>query len=101
SPTPAIFLLSLTRRSSDLDRGAVEVRRAESVGCADVREVEILDGDRSDIGAVLEIGLDAGSVRARRAEHGTSAVLADIVHHDVRSEEHTSELQSRENLVCR
>src|SRR5690606_41883454 len=37
--------------------------------------------------------------RFRSHEHGRPATLADPAHG--RSEEHTSELQSRENLVCR
>src|SRR5690606_40630680 len=35
------------------------------------------------------------------AHVGDQPGLARLVHHGLRSEEHTSELQSRENLVCR
>src|SRR5690606_39529000 len=38
--------------------------------------------------------------RARPAARGRAPVRGDL-HPDDRSEEHTSELQSRENLVCR
>src|SRR5690606_41884031 len=53
-------------------------------------------GGRTDLVA----GEDAGAGRARRkAEH--HQVVALVLVEAGRSEEHTSELQSRENLVCR
>src|SRR5207302_7565310 len=68
------------------------VEHAERAGgdavAATVADV-LLHDDRAELGA---------EQRARRAHveaGGVRAVLAD------RSEEHTSELQSRENLVCR
>src|SRR5690606_41702651 len=39
--------------------------------------------------------------RGVRAADGEVAARADLYVHDGRSEEHTSELQSRANLVCR
>src|SRR5690606_40452138 len=35
------------------------------------------------------------------ADVGAAGFLDEFLHQEVRSEEHTSELQSRENLVCR
>src|SRR5690606_11575851 len=46
--------------------------------------------------------MDAVVVRAARTTNTQSAVISEIRNSaQVRSEEHTSELQSRENLVCR
>src|SRR5690606_41353773 len=75
-----------TRRSSDLVDGE--------------QHVEVLHGDIVDqlvIGALEEGGVD------RHHRLGTFAGHAGRQGHGVllRSEEHTSELQSRENLVCR
>src|SRR5688500_20238319 len=72
SPPTQIYTLFPTRRSSDL------------------------------IGAGAKVGIDAlgGAVGAER--DAPVAVFGGIVHvHEVRSEEHTSELQSPCNLVCR
>src|SRR5207302_10258429 len=75
--------------SVDLDLAAADL--VEHVG------VEVLgsdDGQRAGVGGVggLDAGLDRGTAGAAgREQHGG----------DQRSEEHTSELQSRENLVCR
>src|SRR5207302_9958303 len=88
-----------TRRSSDLD--------------AILRKV--LPANDQRIGAILEFmsGLREGATELRRSEHAASLNecvsrleemnLAEFVEVDfrIRSEEHTSELQSRENLVCR
>src|SRR5690606_42117047 len=49
-------------------------------------------------GGVIEAGeVGLGDVRAVRFVAGYALVVVD----EVRSEEHTSELQSRESLVCR
>src|SRR5690606_42144985 len=75
-----------TRRSSDLLRRAGEVLRAE--GC-----------DSVVFGAAAPLGLLAPALRRRGAGR-----FVGVTHgHEAgwRSEEHTSELQSRENLVCR
>src|SRR5690606_40482721 len=45
--------------------------------------------------------LEAGRRIAERGQVAPKASLARDRAHDLRSEEHTSELQSRENLVCR
>src|SRR3712207_7271887 len=64
------------------------------------------DADLGDDG--VERGAGGGQVGARDRERhvglgalGLRLALDDHVHVDVRSEEHTSELQSRQYLVCR
>src|SRR5690606_40965261 len=90
-----------TRRSSDLvtealfDLALLRVRHRR----------DLLHADQKAIGHVLVQNAD--DVRTRKV--GTTDCPADLVgrhwllegHFDLRSEEHTSELQSRENLVCR
>src|SRR5690606_23113092 len=63
-----------------------ERQRAELLLVADVGEQE------------LHVG---GALRLRRGEVEQLDARRRLVRRDVRSEEHTSELQSRENLVCR
>src|SRR5690606_41790386 len=85
-----------TRRSSDLQQvagGAAEV----SSGVA-----QVADGV-----APLEAGAQDLAAGAEQLKTGSATLQAGIVRlapgiqQYVRSEEHTSELQSRENLVCR
>src|SRR5690606_41554635 len=86
-----------TRRSSDLGNPV----RTEDVAHPDrhrrVARLLVEDVD----GVVLSVhGIDRGASRNTRLTN----LLSDGVgwsHPVVRSEEHTSELQSRENLVCR
>src|SRR5690606_39399242 len=66
------------RQPVDADRGPVRIGR--------LREHFVLDG-QDGIELALRIGMEARHV--------------DDVVEPARSEEHTSELQSRENLVCR
>src|SRR5690606_41981143 len=81
-----------TRRSSDLRpsgrEGAERVRVIE-VGLADGSVNELLDATAQEVEDYF-------------ATHGRDEILK-IAHDEelARSEEHTSELQSRENLVCR
>src|SRR5690606_41356431 len=44
---------------------------------------------------------DSAGVAARRMAHDSGGVTSHVEDAAPRSEEHTSELQSRENLVCR
>src|SRR5690606_42024989 len=78
------------RRSSDLHGGLSDARRAR----ADAAPQHLPDPDRAGRAAQGRLAYP-GICRAQRplrgARHGG----------DARSEEHTSELQSRENLVCR
>src|SRR5690606_41535710 len=88
APTPGFYPLSL---HDALPISQVGVRRVEAA----------LDPVVGRAAAVL---LHVGAVRARFAlELGAlpEHFLDALVHRAVRSEEHTSELQSRENLVCR
>src|SRR5690606_41621368 len=78
---------SPTRRSSDLE----EDRR---LAC------------REHVDEIVEALKRVGQFRLRAGAREPQ--LAEVAHHDIgaaveqtRSEEHTSELQSRENLVCR
>src|SRR5690606_39949975 len=83
---------SPTRRSSDLTRLEDRLQAADpavAVGGGRIKLAQVGAGPEP----VLEVvGLAVGlAVDARLAEDD----------HPARSEEHTSELQSRENLVCR
>src|SRR5690606_41712346 len=78
-----------TRRSSDLDGRLV----------ADVEDVQLAVGER--LGLALRVaGLEVDLVEQRRLAPPVVVALDDGGVGG-RSEEHTSELQSRENLVCR
>src|SRR5690606_41837540 len=89
-----VFLFSLrahpdlpsfpTRRSSDLSEDRVDPSR----------DVEVVD--------VVQLRLRGPQARAaQRLVHLLRGVRQERREQRVRSEEHTSELQSRENLVCR
>src|SRR5207249_10439837 len=97
---PPVPPLSPYTRSSDLDDAAVAgVGRDEAA--LPLRVEQILPGPRR-----LRRGNDLGVVRDdvdRRAQTVvvTVAVLEPRREHVHRSEEHTSELQSRFDLVCR
>src|SRR5690606_41405400 len=86
-----------TRRSSDL------ADRVEQAGLAVVDVTHDGDHRRTDLQVrLVALVLAVGEVEA--LQQLTVLVLGaddldDVVH--LRSEEHTSELQSRENLVCR
>src|SRR5690606_40213638 len=80
-----------TRRSSDLLRLVVEEREW----------VADLVGDAGQFGRGV-VGIRVGVVRADGDDVDRSVgVVTAQLHEALRSEEHTSELQSRENLVCR
>src|SRR5690606_41688367 len=90
-PSPHSFP---TRRSSDLDvfldAGSLAFQATQVIQLGTAHLALALHGERVDGRAVrLEHALHAGPVR--NLAHGEGR----------RSEEHTSELQSRENLVCR
>src|SRR5690606_41258202 len=89
-----------TRRSSDLISGNVLSLplRPPAVLARAAASLDILSGGR------FELGLGAGAfwegivaMGGRRLTPGQSVQAL----REARSEEHTSELQSRENLVCR
>src|SRR5690606_40316102 len=80
-----------TRRSSDLTNAEVARRPLLSAGL-----VYIANANDTVIAA------DAKTGQVRWSQHRTPAMGMEIAGYSgPRSEEHTSELQSRENLVCR
>src|SRR5690606_40106476 len=90
-----------TRRSSDLDHEFV-VDLQEHAGSEPTVEEIRVDPEQCDLHDVGGAALDG------RVEGGALGVLAqdavgagEVGEGAARSEEHTSELQSRENLVCR
>src|SRR5206468_12203960 len=83
---PPRFTLFPTRRSSDL-QPALDHAVDGHLGLA-------LDDRAARVGHVVED-------RAHAAEHLVVAQRVDLRPHGRRSEEHTSELQSRSDLVCR
>src|SRR5690606_39860070 len=84
-----------TRRSSDLEIVKRTITFSESPSNA----VVIMDDDLTDL-----TGINPALVSMRQATENDLLVLpamSFIGTLAIRSEEHTSELQSRENLVCR
>src|SRR5690606_40381441 len=75
----------------------------------DIRIGKVIVHDKSFIQKVIvRFGLQALHRHVHFIEDGYALVVGSKVHHylcqtviEMRSEEHTSELQSRENLVCR
>src|SRR5690606_41759937 len=91
-PSPTLFRSPLQRFLADEIRLLVQVDHPLVV-VADLERV----GVQRDVAAVGEHAcLDPPDVT--RADHLHAVPLTDLPH-PVRSEEHTSELQSRENLV--
>src|SRR5690606_41816967 len=90
-----------TRRPSALNpdqRQRRVVRGAlQRVLCGEVIRVEV-EGEhlRGDVEQPLPVG-DAGGVGA---QGGVVGEVSDVVGDQRRSEEHTSELESRENILC-
>src|SRR5690606_41331393 len=86
-----------TRRSSDLARDPQREQAVQADG-VEVRAFE----------PVLALGRAAATAGDEPAQVGVASAILDqqhqleaVVEAELRSEEHTSELQSRENLVCR
>src|SRR3712207_9158717 len=67
------------------------------------RDQPLLEGCRRDTGAHLERGIEALllALVGHELERRHQAHAPDLAHQRMRSEEHTSELQSRQYLVCR
>src|SRR5690606_42016141 len=89
-----------TRRSSDLgrSRGFALFHRAAEMGCDDVAFRGFANGEADALRAALTGEKAPGVDALARVEVTRAGPLHDALG---RSEEHTSELQSRENLVCR
>src|SRR5690606_41186887 len=91
-PSPHSFP---TRRSSDLTAAFIfrdEIKQAIGVNFVGI----IYDATNATIGGFV------GAYEAIKVVWaGFPSALGDLVFQGARSEEHTSELQSRENLVCR
>src|SRR5690606_39348269 len=92
---------------ADLGGSPVIRRTMENIQSMDLFDEVIVVTDSQEIESVVT---DLGPVLRSRREHtcGTDRIAefasqfeADIIFNVQRSEEHTSELQSRENLVCR
>src|SRR5690606_41022872 len=98
TPTPQIYTLSL-HDALPICRHRLRVGGGED---AHVDEVEVAEalGVLDELERLLEhLGIVDVALRGEAVER---ALLADEELHVLhRSEEHTSELQSRENLVCR
>src|SRR5690606_40060656 len=98
SPAPRSHDPSPTRRSSDLDK--LNEKAAEynkKYGTSFATDGSLTDADRL-------AALKAGFTRVRYVPNGGILTFEGLSGHwdrVKRSEEHTSELQSRENLVCR
>src|SRR5690606_41681889 len=89
-----------TRRSSDLDEviAGVNVKvKDASTGAylSDGVSVTVQDGDYSELLDLIQDS-DPATFSGAWERPGTYTIIVQK-----RSEEHTSELQSRENLVCR
>src|SRR5690606_40004985 len=84
-----------TRRSSDLVKGG-EQKAGETKTADRLHEDQIVQRRREPIADRLD-----GKTQRRCDGHRVVAVPVTIAATLGRSEEHTSELQSRENLVCR
>src|SRR5690606_40711702 len=84
-----------TRRSSDLGAGASRRNRLGRVA----RAMRVADGEQS-LDDLRVLGRDVVALAGIRREVDEELLVLgrQLVR---RSEEHTSELQSRENLVCR
>src|SRR2546429_2712836 len=98
-------LVERGRRVLALEAEAIR-RVAERLGPAFAAAVHLLAGapGRLIVSGVGKSGLIARKIAATLTSTGTPASFlhpVDSLHGDLRSEEHTSELQSRLHLVCR
>src|SRR5690606_42076078 len=100
SPRRRDVASSPTRRSSDLRAAVVRLDELAADGARPIDEmlVEPPAGDEPLPAVHSTMGSD---LYGRAVEVAREHILAGDIFQVVRSEEHTSELQSRENLVCR
>src|SRR5699024_12470396 len=98
APLPTRLLHSSpTRRSSDLGGSSRSGAGKIESGAAGTSAVDDLAFDLDLVAVCLQAGLPVG----RALEHATRAAGDRSGLGQIRSEEHTSELQSRFDLVCR
>src|SRR5690606_41001878 len=96
-----VFASCPTRRSSDLLKGGTGIWTALSSARSGESE-----GGRIKQAHLSQLlwsaaGFTVGRERVHVTAHGVSSIETYVLARNVqRSEEHTSELQSRENLVC-
>src|SRR5690606_39670983 len=88
-----------TRRSSDLDQLQVTLRIAPEVLPVAVPFLCLQPLVENAVRHGLESKPGSGHITILAEDAGAECLIS--VEDDGRSEEHTSELQSRENLVCR
>src|SRR5690606_42056783 len=89
------------RRSSDLDLPRELAKGARTDQAAAALERVEHAADRAQLLQVVGCRLPFGQHRIQVADFLLELLEEDLADLVVRSEEHTSELQSRENLVCR
>src|SRR5690606_41558181 len=95
APTPTPFPYTTLFRSPVITRdGRTIVFSMESTSAAP--RIYAIDADGSNLRAVTE-----GTGETDPSISADGQMLAYLARQGARSEEHTSELQSRENLVCR
>src|SRR5690606_41922269 len=89
-----------TRRSSDL---IPDIVMEPAPWPADSREPRCGEGpgDFPAHGATWPVSVGSGHPRQHDCPPGAAGIVTQAKRCHQRSEEHTSELQSRENLVCR
>src|SRR5690606_40875651 len=90
-----------TRRSSDLLSDDLERQLVDDlvvVGARATDDVALLEDGQRDLDRRRLLTAGVGEQRQRK---GGADDGRDLKRPPLRSEEHTSELQSRENLVCR
>src|SRR5690606_40229854 len=95
-PNAAVFPYTTLFRS---EAGGEPLPRVGHV-VAEIEEEPGPDGaqEHRPVGEAQPLQIEAGERAVERVE---AARVLDLVRLELRSEEHTSELQSRENLVCR
>src|SRR5690606_41921742 len=90
-----------TRRSSDLREASRELAKGAR---ETLLAVVLPHGNINNLGTLLRLVLlesVLGEMPLQLAGHDAYRTKQKAFEQSVRSEEHTSELQSRENLVCR
>src|SRR5690606_41214191 len=98
--TPPLLHSSPTRRSSDLTGDPAFAFRAHRISAEQANRIAT-GGRRPRLSGMSTNGLYRPDHIREVMASGQSAMAACYEAAEYRSEEHTSELQSRENIVCR